>query len=126
MTPEALTGPGLPKPNGPYSPVVKVGDLLFLSAQTGVDQTSGKTPTAFDEECRQAFTNIETVLTACDSGLTSVVRAVVLYTDVAHLPAINAVFADVFPLAPPARTAAIVSLAAGRRISIEITAVVPR
>jgi hypothetical protein len=35
------------------------------------------------------------------------------------------VFAEVFPVAPPARTAAVVGLAGGRRISIEVTAVVP-
>jgi 2-iminobutanoate/2-iminopropanoate deaminase len=125
MTPETVSGAGLPTPNGHYSPAVKVGDLLFLSAQTGVDQATGKTPTGFGDECRQVFTNVETVLVACGSTLTDVVRAVVLYTDVAHLPEINAVFADVFPVAPPARTAAVVGLAGGRRISIEVTAVVP-
>lgn len=125
MTPETVAGAGLPAPNGHYSPAVKVGELLFLSAQSGVDQATGTVPSGFDDECRQALRNVETILIACGSALTGVVRAVVLYSDVAHLPAINAVFAEVFPVAPPARTAAVVGLAGGRRISIEVTAVVP-
>ncbi|GAA2583173.1 RidA family protein [Winogradskya consettensis] len=126
MTSEVVRAEGLPRPNGHYSPVVKVGNLLFLAAQTGIDQATGTVPEGgFEPECRQAFTNIQTILHACGSSLPGVVRAVVLYTDLADLPVINAVFADTFPTDPPARTAAIVGLAGGRRISIEITAVVP-
>ncbi|MFI5931593.1 RidA family protein [Actinoplanes sp. NPDC051494] len=113
----------LPQPQGHYSPAVKAGDLLFLAAQTGLDPATGRVPDGgFEAECRQALRNAETILGACGSTMENVVRAVVLYTDVANLPAINTVFADVFPTDPPARTAAVVGLPAGRRVSIEITA----
>lgn len=123
---EVLSGGDLPKLLGHYSPVVKVGSLLFLSAQTGVDQATGKVPEGgFEAECRQVFVNIANVLAACGSGLENIVRASVLYTSLDDLPTINAVFAEALPKDPPARTAAIVGLAGGRRISIEVTAVLP-
>src|SRR5438552_2090166 len=98
MSHEVVKSNNMPKPLGHYSPVVKVGNLLFLSAQTGVDQTTGAVPDGgFEAECRQAFVNIESVLAASGSSLTNVVKATVLYTDVENLPTVNKVFAEVFP-----------------------------
>lgn len=126
MSHEVVDGAGMPRPLGPYSPVVRVGQLLFLSAQTGVDQATGSVPEGgFEAECRQAFANLEQALRASGSGLAHVVKATILYADLADLPVMNKIFAEVFPANPPARTAAIVGLAGGRRISIDAIAVSP-
>ncbi|MFI6444923.1 RidA family protein [Kitasatospora sp. NPDC050543] len=108
---------------GPYSPAVRVGGLVFLSAQTGVDPQTGAVPDGpFEAECRQAFTNLERVLRVADSRLDLVAKVTVLYTDLADLGTLNAVFAEVFPENPPARTAAVVTLPGGRRISVDAIA----
>src|SRR6266542_3632623 len=113
MSHEVVNGAGMPKPLGPYSPVVRVGHLLFLSAQTGVDQSTGTVPQGgFEAECRQAFTNLGQALRASGS-------------DLADLPIVNRVYTEVFPTNPPARTAAVVGLAGGRRISVDAIAVLP-
>ncbi len=126
MLHEIVTGAGMPKPLGPYSPVVRVGHLLFLSAQTGVDQSTGTVPQGgFEAECRQAFTNLGQALRASGSDLAHIVKTTILYADLADLPIVNRVYTEVFPTNPPARTAAVVGLAGGRRISVDAIAVLP-
>jgi 2-iminobutanoate/2-iminopropanoate deaminase len=126
MSHEVVTSADMPRALGPYSPVVRVGNLLFLSAQTGLDQATGTVPDGgFEAECRQAFTNLRTALRAAGSDLDHVVKTTILYADLADLPTVNKVYADVFPTDPPARSAAIVGLAGGRRISVDAIAVVP-
>jgi 2-iminobutanoate/2-iminopropanoate deaminase len=126
MSHEVVTGDDMPRALGPYSPVVRVGQLLFLSAQTGVDGSTGAVAEGgFEAECRQAFANLGRALRAAGSDLGHVVKTTVLYADLADLPTVNKVYAEVFPANPPARTAAIVGLAGGRRISVDAIAAVP-
>jgi len=126
MSHEVVTGPEMPRALGPYSPVVRVGSLLFLSAQTGLDQSTGAVPEGgFEAECRQAFANLGQALRAAGSDLAHVVKTTILYADLADLPTVNKVYSDVFPADPPARSAAIVGLAGGRRISVDAIAVLP-
>ncbi|HET6215185.1 MAG TPA: Rid family hydrolase [Micromonosporaceae bacterium] len=125
MTHEVVTGADLPPALGPYSPVVRVDNLLFLSAQAGVDPATGTVPEGgFEAECRQAFANLARALSASGSDLAHVVRTTVFYADVQDLPVVNKIYAETFPTDPPARSAAIVGLAGGRRISVDAIAVV--
>lgn len=113
----------MPKALGPYSPVVRAGDLLFVSAQAGVDPTTGKVPEGgVGAECRQALANVERALKAAGSSLDQVVRITLFYKSLDDLPHINEAFAQVFPNDPPARSAAIVGLAGGRSVSIDAIA----
>ncbi|HEY9482766.1 MAG TPA: Rid family hydrolase [Micromonosporaceae bacterium] len=109
---------------GPYSPAVRAGGLVFVSAQAGIDPSTGDAPATggFEAECRQALTNLGRVLERAGSDLRHVVRTTVFYTDLADMPAINATFADVFPVSPPARSSALVGLPGGRRISVDAIA----
>src|SRR5581483_2101954 len=125
MKREVVQSPDLPKPLGPYSPVVRAGDLLFISAQAGVDPATGKVPDGgISAECRQALANLGRALSAAGSDLSKIMRITLFYTNLDDLPAINAVFAETFPTEPPARSAAIVGLAGGRSISIDAIAIV--
>lgn len=124
IKPEVVTSSDLSPPFGPYSPVVRAGDFLFVSAQTGVDPATGKLPAGgVEAECRQALANLGRALAAAGSQFSNVAKVTLFYTDLNDLPAINAVFAEVFPTDPPARSAAVVGLAGGRSISIDAVAV---
>lgn len=57
MNREVIQSPDMPRPLGHYSPVVKVGDVLFLSAQTGVDQETGSIPDGGFEAARTLSIN---------------------------------------------------------------------
>jgi enamine deaminase RidA (YjgF/YER057c/UK114 family) len=80
----------------------------------------------FEAECRQVFANIERALKASGSDLGHVVKTTVFYVDLQELQTINKVYGDVFPHDPPARSAAIVGLAGGRRISIDVIAILAK
>lgn len=124
MKREIVQSPNLPPALGPYSPVVRAGDLLFVSAQTGIDQATGMVPEGgIEAECRQALRNLARALEAAGSDLANVLRITLFYTDLDNLPLINAAFAEAFPVQPPARSAAIVGLAGNRSISIDAIAI---
>jgi len=120
-----VAGPGVPPALGPYSPAVKVGNLVFVSAQSGVDPHTGRLPDGgFEQECRQAFDNVAKVLEAAGAHLGQVAKVTVLYAHREHLAIINAVYAAYFPVDPPARTTAMVQLAADRSIAVDAIAVI--
>jgi len=64
-------------------------------------------------------------LRVAGSDLAHVVKTTIFYADLDDLPILNKVYASVFPTDPPARSAAIVGLAGGRRISVDAIAVIP-
>jgi 2-iminobutanoate/2-iminopropanoate deaminase len=103
--------------------VVRASELIFLSAQAGVDPATEKIPEGgIEAECRQVFANMERALRASGSDLAHVVKTTLFYVDSNDLKTINKVYGEVFPEKPPARSAAIVGLAGGRRISIDAIA----
>jgi 2-iminobutanoate/2-iminopropanoate deaminase len=121
---EIISGDDLPV-LGPYSPAVRAGGFVFVSAQAGIDPFTGDAPATggFEAECRQALANLVRVLVRAGSDLRHVVRTTVFYTDLADMPMINAVFADAFAAPRPARSSALVGLPGGRRISIDAIAI---
>jgi 2-iminobutanoate/2-iminopropanoate deaminase len=123
---EVISGDDLPV-LGPYSPAVRAGGLVFVSAQAGIDPFTGDAPATggFDAECRQAIANLARVLGRAGTDLRHVVRTTVFYVDLADMPVINAVFADVFPAPRPARSSALVGLPGGRRIAVDAIAAMP-
>lgn len=102
---QVITAPGSP-PGLPFSPAVRVGDLLFLSGQIGVKPgTRELVPGGIEAETRQAMENIKRVLEYAGSSLDRVVKCTVFLDDMAHYAAVNAVYASFFPKDPPARSA---------------------
>ena len=107
------------KPIGPYSQAVRAAGLLFVSGQPGVDPSTGEAvgPT-FEEQARQAFRNLDTVLSAGGSQLNLVVNTTILVSDVSNFPALNRLFAEFFSENPPARMTMQVPLPKGLLISV--------
>jgi 2-iminobutanoate/2-iminopropanoate deaminase len=122
---EVISGPGLPKAIGPYSQAVRVGDLLYVSGQPGVDPATAQPigPT-FREQARQAFRNLGAVLRAGGSRPELVANVTVLVADAGAFAELNEIFAEVFPTAPPARMTMQVPLPLGLLISVGCVAVV--
>lgn len=122
---EIITGPGVPPVIGPYSPGVRAGDFLYVAGQPGVDPASGEVVgESLREQARQAVRNVEAVLRAGGSRLELVVNTTVLVTDIAQFAVVNEVFAEAFPVDPPARMVMQVPLPLGLLISIGCVAIV--
>jgi reactive intermediate/imine deaminase len=75
-----------PDPYEPYrlSQGFRVGDLLFVSGQTGIDEKGELVGVGdFDAQADQAFRNLERVLEAGGSSLERVVKVTIFLTDMA-------------------------------------------
>ncbi len=109
---------------GPYSQAIKVGNLLFLSGQVGLDPATGKL--AGDDmgtQLEQVIRNITAVLEAAGSSLQQVVKATVFLYDMDDYAKMNEIYARHFGDNPPARSAVAVDrLPLGALVEIEVIA----
>jgi len=119
--------PEAPRPGATLSPIVKVGDMLYLSGQLGFAPGQGLVPGGIGPETRQAMTNIKTLLESVGSGMDRVVKCTVYLADVAEFQAMNAEYRTFFPSEPPARTTVAVSgLVSNARIEVTCLALAGR
>jgi 2-iminobutanoate/2-iminopropanoate deaminase len=122
MTYGPVESPDMPKVIGPYSPAVRAGEFVFVAGQPGLDPSTGSVPAGgFEAEARQAFVNLRTVVEAAGASLERVVRTTVFLGSAEDFPAMNQLFAEFFPSAPPVRATPIVGLPRSLRISIDAT-----
>jgi 2-iminobutanoate/2-iminopropanoate deaminase len=124
MTKEIVQAPAAGTPVGPYSQAVIADDWIFVSAEKGVNPSTGKiVPGGVPAETEQTLTNIRTILEAAGSSLNEVVRCVVYMKDIDQFAAMNEVYAGFFSKNPPARTTVgVAALPLGLQVMIEATA----
>ncbi|MEP7293649.1 MAG: Rid family hydrolase [Chloroflexota bacterium] len=84
--PQPIVSDSMPKALGPYSHAVRVGNLLFISGQAGLDPASGTAAEDFGAQARQAFQNLATVLQAAGSDLEHVAKTTIFLADAAEFP----------------------------------------
>jgi 2-iminobutanoate/2-iminopropanoate deaminase len=114
-----------PQSTAPFSPAVRLGNMLYLAGQLGTDK--GKVvPGGIGPETKQALTNIKTVLEANGSDMEHVVKCTVFMADMKEWPAMNEVYRTMFTAGKfPARSAfGTTGLALDGRTEIECIAVV--
>ena len=111
---------------GPYSQAVRVGDFVFTAGQIPLDPTTGQlVEGGIEVQARQALTNVSAVLEAAGTSLANVVKTTVFLADMGEFKAMNGVYAEFFPEAPPARSAVqVAALPLGARIEIEAIAII--
>ena len=121
-----LTSPAKAAANPPYSEVVKVGQMLFLSGQLGYEPGTRELPEGgIQTETHNALQNIETTLKQHGADLTNVVKVNVYLADIEDYAAMNAVYRGFFTEHFPARTTlAVAGVPRGARLEVECVAVV--
>ncbi len=109
----------------PFSPVVRVGNTLYLSGQLGTDPATGAlVPGGVAAETRQVMENIKSLVLANGSSMDRVVKCTVMLADIKEWAAMNAVYVTFFPNHRPARSAFGTSgLARNARAEIECIAI---
>lgn len=93
------------RPSGPFSSGIRSGRFVFVAGQVAVDE-QGKTVGVGDiaAQTRQVLTNIGKVLQAGGAGFDDVCKVTVFVTDLANLPALQAVRPEFFKQPYPAST----------------------
>ena len=109
---------------GPYSQAVRVGDFVFTAGQLGlVPGIKDLAGPDIESQTRQALQNLDAILTASGSCLQHALKATVYLSDIGDFPVMNAVYAQFFSEAPPARAAVqVAALPLGAKVMIDIVA----
>ncbi|MES2281701.1 MAG: Rid family detoxifying hydrolase [Pseudomonadota bacterium] len=108
----------------PFSEIVRVGDMLYLSGQMGTRPgTLALVEGGVVAEARQALGNVKRALEAHGYSLQHVVKCTVMLADMADWPTFNEVYREFFSAPYPARSAFGASgLALGGRLEIDVIA----
>jgi len=93
-----------PKAVGPYSHAVKVGNLLFLSGQVGLDPaTNALVEGGIREQTRQVMENLSVIIRESGFSLGDVVKTTCYLSDMNNFQAFNEEYAKYFGTILPAR-----------------------
>ena len=108
---------------GPYSQAVRLGDLIFVAGQAGLDPTTGSPAgSTFDLQARRAFENLRLILEDAGSSLDRVVKTTCFLAVPEAFDQLNTLYAEYFPTAAPVRSTPVVQLPRGLLFSIEAIA----
>ncbi|MDP3069620.1 MAG: RidA family protein [Opitutaceae bacterium] len=110
----------------PFSPCVRVGDLIFVSGQASVDATGKIVPDTFEGEFRRSMENMRLVLEAAGSDFAHVVQTRNYLRESADLGRYNELFREYFSPPYPARTTITECLPPTLRYEVECVAVVKK
>lgn len=113
-----------PRMNMAFPQAVIANDLIFLSGTPGLDLVSGQVvSTSFEDQTRQAFLNIKTVLEEAGSGMSRVVKTTIFMVTGNDFGIVNKVYSEFFPTDAPARsTPQVMPFPGGILISVECIA----
>ena len=113
-----------PFQGAPYNQAIRVGDIVFVAGQLGIDPGSGELAgPSVEEQTEQIMRNMSAILEAAGSGLDRLVKTTVFLLDLADFSGMNEVYARHAGDRPPARsTIGISQLPSGARVEIEAIA----
>jgi reactive intermediate/imine deaminase len=112
-------------PNPALSPGVRVGDILFVSGNVGVDSSGNLVgPGDCEAQSRQVMANIQTIVEAAGGSMQDVVKITCFLTDVNNYPAYGKVRSETWPSSPPASSTVIVAGLVRPEYLVEVEAVV--
>ncbi|MCI4455266.1 MAG: RidA family protein [Sulfolobus sp.] len=113
-----------PKPIGPYSQAIKLGNLLFVSGQIPIDPVTNEVVKGgIKEQTERVLENVKAILEAANMTLNDVIMAFVYLSDMADFPQFNEVYSRYFKERPPARvTVAVKSLPRDVKVEIAVIA----
>lgn len=108
-------------PTLPFSPGVRVGNLIILSGVLGTTGPDNRlVEGGIRAETRQALENIKDVLQRSGSSMDRVIKCTAMLADMSEWAAMNEIYVQYFPVNKPARSAfGATALALGARMELE-------
>ena len=118
--------PDTPVSHLPFSPVARVGDLVFVSGQASVDATGQIISDTFEGEFRRSVENLRKVLQTAGCDLNDVIQTRNYVRDAANVPLYNQLYREYFAAPFPTRTTITNCLPPTLHYEIECIAVVKK
>jgi 2-iminobutanoate/2-iminopropanoate deaminase len=114
----------VPRMSTVFPQAVVAGEFIFLSGTPGLSPATGSLVSAdFEEQTRQSFLNIKSILEEAGSSLSKIVKTTVFMVAGNDFSVINKVYTELFPVEAPARsTPQVMPFPGGILISVECIA----
>jgi 2-iminobutanoate/2-iminopropanoate deaminase len=114
----------VPRMSQLFPPAVIAENLIFLSGTAGIDPATGKLINDnFEDQARQAFQNIKTMLEEMGSNMSKVIKTTIFMVTGNDFGVINKVYIEFFPENAPARSVPqVMPFPGGILISVECVA----
>jgi 2-iminobutanoate/2-iminopropanoate deaminase len=111
---------------GWYSPGIRVGNLVFLSGLAGKNRATGQILPSVEDQIRQIFADMSTILAAHGAQLSDVVKMTMYFTNRKRdWPAFDRIRRELFLSRPPCTIGVgVTEIALGADIAIDSIAVV--
>ena len=114
---------GVPRTTGIFPKAVVADKFIFVSGTPGFNPASGQLSESFEEQARQSFLNIKTILEELGSIMDKIVKTTVFMVSGNDFSILNKVYAEIFPESAPARsTPQVMPFPTGILISVECIA----
>ena len=106
MTRKIIYSSDAPEPAGPYNQGVSDGRFAFTAGQLPINSDIGQVVEGnFQDRVEQVFRNLDAVIEAGGTELSSILTMTVFPTDLSRFSTVNEVFSDQFKgIEPPARS----------------------
>jgi 2-iminobutanoate/2-iminopropanoate deaminase len=125
MEKEIISTGYAPAAVGPYSQAIKVGNILYLSGQLGLDPETGALLEGLEAQTHRSMRNIEAVLKTVDADFSNIIKTTIFISDINDFTKVNEIYASYFDADPPARSCVEVSaLPKGGLVEIESIAII--
>ena len=113
-------------PSANLSAGIRVGDMLYVSGQLGMQRNAPDT--TIEGQTRQALENTKRIVEAAGTTMANVVKCTVFLVNAADFQPMNRVYREFFPAEPPARSTVVVAalVSAGAKVEIECLAAMPK
>ena len=116
---------GVPRMSEVFPQAVIAGKFVFLSGTPGLNPLTGQLSESFEEQARQSFLNIKTILEELGSSMDKIVKTTVFMVSGNDFSILNKIYREVFSENAPARsTPQVMPFPAGILISVECIALV--
>jgi 2-iminobutanoate/2-iminopropanoate deaminase len=128
MSPKQAIGGPLVTGDGsaiPLSKAIRAGDYIFASGQLAFSKDGKISGTDIEAQTRQTLENVKAVLAQADADMADVVKATCWIADEKDFQRFNKVYAEYFPVAPPARSCIPSKLLFNALVEIEVLAYKP-
>jgi 2-iminobutanoate/2-iminopropanoate deaminase len=118
-----ITTGAAPAPVAAYAQGSRIGHVVAVSGQVGIDPSTGAVADGVAAQTQQALGNVRSVLQAAGCDLADVVRMDCYLTSQEHFGPFNEVYSRWFPGDAPARATVVVGLTPGLEVEIVALAV---